>query len=62
MKKRYLTPTIDFEVLEEDDMLMTSGNSEFVVGADGTGTNQESGDIGTVDDDDIGGDDGWELL
>jgi len=64
MKKKYISPTIDFEFLEEDDILAASGKGEYFVGEDmgndGYETNQETGGIGTVEDKDV--DDGWELL
>lgn len=62
MKKKYISPTIDFEFLEEDDILAASGKAEYIVGEDGGNgydTNQETGGIGTVDDEDV---DGWDLL
>lgn len=62
MKKKYIRPTIDFEFLEEDDILAASGNADYIVGEDGGNgydTNQETGGIGTVDDEDV---DGWDLL
>lgn len=63
MKKKYISPTIDFEFLEEDDILAASGKADyFLSGEDENGyeTNQETGGIGTVGDGDV--DDGWELL
>lgn len=53
MKKRYLTPTIDFEVLEEEDILAASGKAEYDIGEtkiDDYETNEETGGIGVGDD------------
>ena len=63
MKKKYISPTIDFEFLEEEDILAASGKADYCVGEDrgndGYETNQETGGIGTVNDEDVNG---WDLL
>lgn len=61
MKKKYISPTIDFEFLEEDDMLMVSqpeptGRSSYDLGEENAGEyngNEEKGPI------DVAGNDFW---
>ena len=61
MKKKYISPTIDFEFLEEEDMLMVSqpeptGRSSYDLGeenAEGYNGNEEKGPI------DVAGNDFW---
>lgn len=59
MKKKYISPTIDFEFLEEDDMLMVSqpeptGRSSYDLGEESAGEyngNEEKGPIGVAGND-----------
>lgn len=55
MKKRYLTPTIDFEILEQDEMIMKSwednDNAQWKLDdPDETDNQYKEGNIGVVDD------------
>lgn len=50
MKKKYISPTIDFEFLEEDDILAASGSARTTVGSDEDKQDQENDDIGIGDD------------